>query len=170
MSKITESRRALHLIIAIVTVLILGNLLTFTTKSNRYSESYPAVVCAGNTAGQSSVIALSSPKTQVRKTGVSTLAYKDSRTRRLAGNTQATVIDAQAITPISWQVRTGIWAGGLTCLLFHRNGLLAPPLMSLLRERSHSQIAVLGALLSGSLFTPKTELPRRRSSLSKPTH
>lgn len=116
MSKITESRRALHLIIAIVTVLVLGNLLTFTTKSNRYSESYPAVVCAGNTAGQSSVIALSSPKTQVRKTGVSTLAYKDSRTRRLAGNTQATVIDAQAVTPISWQVRTGIWAGGLTCL------------------------------------------------------
>jgi hypothetical protein len=116
MSQITERGRAVRLLAAIVTVLLLGNLLTFTTKSNRYSESYPAVVCAGNTAGQSSVIALSSPKTPVRKTGISTLGYKDSRTRRLAGNTQATVIDAQTVTPISWQVRTGIWAGGLTCL------------------------------------------------------
>jgi hypothetical protein len=110
------NNRALRLLAAIVAVLILGNLLTFTTKSNRYSESYPAVVCAGNTAGQSSVIALSSPKTQVRKTGTSTMAYKDSRVRRYAGTTQATVIDAQTVTPISWQVRTGVWGGGLTCL------------------------------------------------------
>lgn len=108
--------RSLRLLAAIVAVLILGNLLSFTTKSNRYSESYPAVVCAGNTAGQSSVIALSSPKTQVRKTGTSTMAYKDSRTRRLAGTVQATVIDAKTVTPISWQVRTGVWGGGLTCL------------------------------------------------------
>jgi hypothetical protein len=110
------NNRALRLFAAITAVLLLGNLLTFTTKSNRYSESYPAVVCAGNSAGQSSVIALSSPKTQVRKTGTSTMAYKDSRARRLAGTAQATVIDAQAITPISWQVRTGVWGGGLTCL------------------------------------------------------
>ena len=110
------NNRSLRLFAAIIAVLILGNLLTFTTKSNRYSESYPAVVCAGNTAGQSSVIALSSPKTQVRKTGTSTMVYKDSRARRLAGTTQATVIDAQTVTPISWQVRTGVWGGGLTCL------------------------------------------------------
>lgn len=110
------NNRSLRLFAAIIAVLILGNLLTFTTKSNRYSESYPAVVCAGNTTGQSSVIALSSPKTQVRKTGTSTMVYKDSRARRLSGTAQATVIDAQTVTPISWQVRTGVWGGGLTCL------------------------------------------------------
>lgn len=108
--------RTLRLIVAIVTVLLLGNLLTFTTKSNRYSESYPAVVCPANGAGLNSVIALSSPKTQIRKTGTSTVAFKDSRARRLIGNTQATVIDAKAVTPLSWQVRTGVWAGGVTCL------------------------------------------------------
>jgi hypothetical protein len=26
------------------------------------------------------------------------------------------VIDSQEVTPISWQVRSGVWAGGLTCL------------------------------------------------------
>jgi hypothetical protein len=110
------NNRAVRLFAAIVAVLVLGNLLTFTTKSNRYSESFPAVVCPGNSAGQSSVIALSSPNTQVRKTGTSTMAFKDARIRRLAGTTQATVIDAQAVTPIAWQVRTGVWGGGLTCL------------------------------------------------------
>jgi hypothetical protein len=62
------------------------------------------------------VIALTSPKTQLRKTGVATMAFKDSRTRRFAGSAQATVIDSQSITPLMWQVRTGVWAGALTCL------------------------------------------------------
>lgn len=108
--------RALQLAAAFTAVILFSNVLSFNTKSNRYSESYPAVVCPPNQASQSSVIALTSPKTQLRKTGVATMAFKDSRTRRFAGSTQATVIDAQSITPIMWQVRTGIWAGGLTCL------------------------------------------------------
>jgi hypothetical protein len=62
------------------------------------------------------VIALTSPKTALRKTGVATMAFKDSRTRRFAGSAQATVIDSPSITPLMWQVRTGVWAGALTCL------------------------------------------------------
>ena len=108
--------RALQLTAAFVAVILFSNVVSFTTKSNRYSESYPAVVCPPNQTGQSSVISLTSPKTQLRKTGVATLIFKESRTRRFNGSTQATVIDSQAITPIMWQVRTGVWAGGLTCL------------------------------------------------------
>jgi hypothetical protein len=108
--------RGIRVAAAFVAVLLFTNLLSFTSKNNRYSESYPAVVCAPNQAGQSSVIALASPKTPVRKTGISTMVFKDSHTRRFAGSTQATVIDAQSATPIAWQVRTGVWAGGLTCL------------------------------------------------------
>lgn len=108
--------RALQLAAAFTAVILFSNVLSFNTKSNRYSESYPAVVCPPNQASQSSVIALTSPKIQLRRTGVATMAFKDSRTRRFAGSTQATVIDAQSITPMTWQVRTGVWAGGLTCL------------------------------------------------------
>jgi len=108
--------RALQLTAAFVAVILFSNVVSFTTKSNRYSESYPAVVCPPNQTGQSSVISLTSPKTQLRKTGVATLIFKESRTRRFNGSAQATVIDSQAITPIMWQVRTGVWAGGLTCL------------------------------------------------------
>lgn len=108
--------RALQLAAAFIAVILFSNLLSFNTKSNRYSESYPAVVCPPNQASQSSVIALTSPKTQLRKTGVATMAFKDSRTRRFAGSAQATVIDSPSITPLMWQVRTGVWAGALTCL------------------------------------------------------
>lgn len=108
--------RALQLLAAFTTVVLFSNVVTFTTKSNRYSESYPAVVCPPNQSGQTSAISLPSPKTKVRKTGTSTMAFKDSRSRRYAGSTQATVIDGQSITPLTWQIRTGIWAGAVTCL------------------------------------------------------
>lgn len=108
--------RSLQLAAAFTAVILFSNVLTLNTKSNRYSESYPAVVCPPNQASQSSVIALTSPKTALRKTGVATMAFKDSRTRRFAGSAQATVIDSPSITPLMWQVRTGVWAGALTCL------------------------------------------------------
>jgi hypothetical protein len=108
--------RALQLLAAFIAVALFTNVISFTTKSNRYSESYPAVVCPPNQDGQSSVISLTSPKIQIRKTGTSTLVFKDSRSRRLAGSAQATVIDAQSVTPLMWQVRTGVWAGGVTCI------------------------------------------------------
>lgn len=108
--------RALRLAAALAVVIIFTNALSFTTKSNRYAESYPAVVCAPNLAGQTSAISVASSKTQVRKTGISTLKYQDARNRRLAGSSQATVIDGKDATPIAWQVQTGTWAGGLTCI------------------------------------------------------
>ena len=108
--------RALRLLAAITVVALFSNVVSFTSKNNRYSERYPAVVCAPNQNGQTSTISLASPKTLLRKTGTSTMAFKDSRTRRFTGTGQATVIDSQEITPLSWQVRTGVWAGGLTCI------------------------------------------------------
>jgi hypothetical protein len=108
--------RALRLFAAITAVVLFSNVVTFTSKNTRYSESYPAVVCAPNQSGQTSTISLASPMTQVRKTGTSTMAFKDARSRRFTGFNDATVIDSQEITPISWQVSTGVWAGGLTCI------------------------------------------------------
>jgi hypothetical protein len=108
--------RALRLLAAVTAVILFSNVVSFTSKNNRYSESYPAVVCALNQNGQTSTISLASPKTLLRKTGTSTMAFKESRTRRFAGTGQATVIDSQEITPLAWQVRTGVWAGGLTCI------------------------------------------------------
>jgi hypothetical protein len=108
--------RVLQLLAAFIAVALFTNVITFTTKRNGYSESYPAVVCPPNQVGESSVISLTSPKIQLRKTGTSTMAFSDARSRRYAGSTQATVIDAQSVTPLMWKVHTGVWAGGITCL------------------------------------------------------
>ncbi len=66
--------RALRLLAAITAVILFSNVISFTSKNNRYSESYPAVVCAPNQNGQTSVVSLASPKTLLRKTGTPTLA------------------------------------------------------------------------------------------------
>ena len=108
--------RALQLLAAVVSILLFINIINFTTKSNQYSESYPAVVCPAVGSGELSAISLSSAKTPIRKTGISTMKFKESRTRRLSGTAQATIIDSRISTPISWQARKGVWAGGLTCL------------------------------------------------------
>ena len=109
-------KRALILFAATISVVLVSNLLDFTAKNNRYSESFPTVVCPPNLSGQKSVIALSSPKTPIRRTGTSAMAFANSRFRVLAGSSQATVIDSQGMTPLSWQVQSGSWAGGITCL------------------------------------------------------
>ncbi len=111
-----RTNRALQLGAAFLAVILFSNLLSFTTKNNRFSESYPAVVCAPNLSGQSSAISLTSTKAKVRKTGTSTLKYKDARTYRYTGSSQASVIDAQTQTPIAWQVRSGVWGGATTCI------------------------------------------------------
>lgn len=108
--------RAIILGAAISFVLLFSNVIDFTAKNNRYSESIPAVICPPNQSGQTSVIALASPKTPIRKTGTSTMSFTNSRLLPLAGVNQATVIDSQGVTPITWQVRTGAWGGGITCL------------------------------------------------------
>ncbi len=108
--------RALQLLAAIVAVAIFSNVVSYTSRANRYSESYPAVVCPPNQSGESSLISLASPQTPVRKTGTSTMAFESSRSRRYVGGAQAAVIDSQEVTPITWQVTTGVWAGAITCL------------------------------------------------------
>ena len=58
--------RLIQLSAAFLAVILFSNVVSFTTKNNRFSESYPAVVCPPNQGGQSSVISLTSPKLLIR--------------------------------------------------------------------------------------------------------
>lgn len=108
--------RNFQLIAAIATVAIFTNVVSFTTENAGFSQSYSAVVCPAVSSGESSLISLTSTKVPVRRSGVSTLEFKAAGNSRLAGGAQAIVVDSQAITPISWQARSGVWAGAVTCL------------------------------------------------------
>lgn len=101
---------------ALIVVVLYANLTSFTTQRSGIAQSYPAVICAPNSSGLSSYISLTSSKTPVRKTGTSTMAFKSARTSRVLATSQAYIIDAAERTPISWQVRSGTWAGASTCM------------------------------------------------------
>jgi hypothetical protein len=108
--------RGVQLFAALAAVILTVNLVTFTTSKVAFTESYPAIVCPADSENEDSFISLASSKVSIRKSGTSTMAFKESRNNRLAGGVEATIIDSQAITPISWQTRPGIWAGAVTCL------------------------------------------------------
>jgi len=108
--------RNLRILAAVIAVVLYANLASFTTKSSGYAQSYPAVVCTPSTSGLSSYISLTSSTTQVRKTGTSTMAFTGARTSRIVTSSQSYIIDSAERTPISWQVRSGTWAGATTCM------------------------------------------------------
>ena len=106
-----------------ITVLALGTALTIAVSSllnvsvstSKFNVTYPSVVCPPNTEGLSTAISLSSPLTLIRKTGESSMKSKPVGIRRYAIASQAAVIDAGTVTPVVWQVRSGVWAGAVSC-------------------------------------------------------
>ena len=110
-----KNRRAIILISITIGVLLFSNIFSTTVSTSRFNESYPAVVCPPNTQGLSTAISLTSPKTLVRKTGTSSMQTSQVGFRRYAIAAQSAVIEAGPVTPIVWQVRSGVWAGAIPC-------------------------------------------------------
>jgi len=110
-----KNQRILILALATATVLFLSNILNVTVSTSRFNTTYPASVCPPNTTGLTTAISLTSPKTLVRKTGTSSMQTSPVGIRRFAVAAQAAVVEAGSVTPIAWQVRTGVWAGAVPC-------------------------------------------------------
>lgn len=110
-----KNQRVLRLLIAVVVVFFFGTVFNLTVSTSRFNESYPAVACPPNLSGLSTAISLDSSKTAVRKTGSRSLAFKSVGIRRYSVASEAAIVDANAVTPIVWQVRTGTWAGAVAC-------------------------------------------------------
>jgi len=110
-----RNQRTLILALSTAAVVLLSSLLNVTVSTNRFNEAYPASVCPPNTTGLTTAISLTSPKTLVRKTGTSSMQTYPVGFRRYAVAAQSAVIEAGSVTPIVWQVRTGIWAGAVPC-------------------------------------------------------
>ncbi len=108
-------KRSIYALLALVLSFTLATLLTVTTKSSVFSESYPAVVCPPTLSGLSSQISLSS-----RKTAFQRLSNRSTKTipfnvLRYPVSKDSLVISATGVTPVVWQSRAGSWAGGAIC-------------------------------------------------------
>lgn len=110
-----KSNRGFLLLLVTASILAVSNLLNFTVSTSRFNQAYPSVICPPNTSGLSTAISLTSAQTQIRKTGTSSMNTREVGIRRYAIASQSAVIDAGAITPVVWQVRTGVWAGASAC-------------------------------------------------------
>ena len=108
-----RNQRTLILALSTAVVLFLSNILNVTVSTNRFNTSYPASVCSPNTTELTTAISLTSPKTLVRKTGTSSMQTSQVGFRRFAVAAQSAVLEAGSVTPVAWQVRTGVWAGAV---------------------------------------------------------
>lgn len=108
-------KRAISAILALVFSITLATLLTATTTTSVFSQTYPAVVCPPTLSGLSSQISLSSPKTQYQNLESPSTKTLSFNTLRFPVMKASLIISATGVTPLFWQSRLGGWAGGGLC-------------------------------------------------------
>lgn len=108
-------KRSLYALLALALSFTLATLLTATTKSSVFSETYPAVVCPPTLSGLSSQISLSSRKTEFQRLSNRSPKTMPFNLLRYSVPQDSLVISATGVTPVVWQSRTGSWAGGAIC-------------------------------------------------------
>jgi hypothetical protein len=101
---------------SIIAVLLLAtNLFDANTNSRQFSKSFPAVVCPPNPAGVTTVTSVSSKKTPFYRVGNKSTKLVDIKTLRYSSVSDPILLQTDGQTPVSFQSRTGIWAGSVLC-------------------------------------------------------
>jgi hypothetical protein len=77
--------------------------------------SYPSVLCPATLSGLTSQVSLGSRDTKIKRVGSKSSKFGNARALRIPIPADPIIVDAQGITPIVWQSRTGSWAGGTIC-------------------------------------------------------
>ena len=99
----------------IAAVLLVTNLFDANTNSRQYSKSFPAVVCPPNPAGVTTVTSVSSKKTPFYRVGNKSTKLVNIKTLRYSSVSDPILLQSEGLTPVSFQSRTGVWAGSVLC-------------------------------------------------------
>jgi hypothetical protein len=104
-------------IIAIILGLLIGasNTLSGSISRQQFSMSYPSVVCPSTIKSLASQVSVGSPNTKIHRVGSTSAKFVKSRALRFPIPADPILVDAQGVTPIVWQSRSGSWAGGTIC-------------------------------------------------------
>lgn len=103
------------LIGVIALVLVLTNLFDVTSNSSRYSNSYPAVVCPPNPTGVTTVTSVLSKQTPFYRVGSKGTKLVEIKSLRYSSVNDPILVQSEGFTPVSFQSRTGVWAGAVIC-------------------------------------------------------
>ena len=99
----------------IVVILAATNLLDANTNARQYSNSYPAVVCPSNPVGVTTTTSVASKKTPFYRVGNKSTKLVDLNTLRYSSVSDPILLQSEGLTPVSFQTRTGVWAGSVIC-------------------------------------------------------
>jgi Family of unknown function (DUF5719) len=99
----------------IVTVVLVANLFDANTSSRQYSASFPAVVCPPNPAGVITVTSVSSKNTPFYRIGNKSTNLVNINSLRYSSVSDPILLQSEGLTPVSFQSRTGVWAGSVLC-------------------------------------------------------
>ena len=91
------------------------NLFDANTNSRQYSKSFPAVVCPPNPAGVTTVTSVSSKKTPFYRVGNKSTKLVSINKLRYSSVSDPILLQSEGLTPVSFQSRTGVWAGSVLC-------------------------------------------------------
>jgi len=110
-----KARRFLIIALVIAVLITASNSLNSSISREKFSSSYPSVLCPATLSGLTSQVSLGSRETKIKRVGSKSSKFGNSRALRIPIPADPIIVDAQGITPIVWQSRTGSWAGGTIC-------------------------------------------------------
>jgi hypothetical protein len=99
----------------IAIVLLATNLFDANTSARQFSKSYPAVVCPPNPAGVTTTTSIASKKTPFYRIGSKSSKLVNIKTLRYSSVSDPILLQTEGLTPVSFQSRTGVWAGSVLC-------------------------------------------------------
>ena len=99
----------------IALVLLATNLFDANTSARQFSKSYPAVVCPPNPAGVTTTTSIASKKTPFYRIGSKSSKLVNIKTLRYSSVSDPILLQTEGLTPVSFQSRTGVWAGSVLC-------------------------------------------------------
>jgi hypothetical protein len=107
--------RPLRFIAFIAAAITIASAINVAVTKQSFSESYPAVVCPPTLPGLASQISLSSKKTQFQRLQTRSTKTDAVKVLRLPVKEDSLLFNAEGVTPVVWQSRSGSWAGGALC-------------------------------------------------------
>ena len=110
-----KARRFLIVALVLALLITASNSLNSSISREKFSLSYPTVLCPATLSGLTSQVSLGSRNTKIKRVGSSSSKFVNSRALRIPIPSDPILVDAQGITPILWQSRTGSWSGGTIC-------------------------------------------------------
>jgi len=103
------------LVFLIAISLLATNMFDANTNARQFSKSFPAVVCPPNPAGVITATSVSSKKTPYYRIGNKSTKLASIKTLRYSSVSDPILLQTEGSTPVSFQSRTGVWAGSVLC-------------------------------------------------------